>query len=75
MWMLAERGPEFVAHRGHLWKSWGSCTAKAVAQSNIELVSAEPFLNLGIFELQSDISGEPADYFLETGARRRSPHG
>ena len=37
------------------------------------LVSVEPPLIWEYFELQLEISSEPADYFLETGARRQSP--
>ncbi len=37
------------------------------------LVSAEPLLIWEYFELPSEISGERADYFLETVAGRQSP--
>ena len=47
---VVELSNDIVGHHAFARKALYSLSAKPVAQSNVELVSAEPLLNLGIFE-------------------------
>ena len=51
------------------------CTAKAVAQSNVELVSAEPLLNLGIFRTTVGDFGPACQPSLQNGSVGTKPDG
>jgi hypothetical protein len=50
-------------------------TAKSVAQSNVELFSAERLLNLGIFQIIVGDFGRAWQPFLQNGSAEVKPNG